>query len=200
MSFFFKRFFYSIQDSSTNTNEEIGGLVLEKLFRTFSRLTELKFYLRHFHSALTNCKPNDLYLFSFTSHFWLDRSIKVLTHFVSPANQRYIYTLPFPFDRFHIVDDIGLFFCTPYPYYYANVRHLSLSSTSILYAFMYSSIISKSFPNIQTITLVDKPFLSDTIESLTDHQWILQRSELFFRLKYISKFYFDQIWIGYFFN
>ncbi|CAF3772165.1 unnamed protein product [Rotaria sordida] len=167
------------ETSSTVSNQEIGGLALEKFFRTFSQLKELQFYIRHLHStnnAITNYAPDHLYLYSFTSHFWLDRSIEVFTHFARQSKERYIYTLPFAFDTFDIVDDIQEFFFRIYPYYYANVRHLSLSSTSTLDEYIYSSMILKFFPNIQTITFSQKPSSNSTINSLTRHQWILQKS------------------------
>ncbi|CAF0778519.1 unnamed protein product [Rotaria sp. Silwood1] len=166
------------QNVSTNSNQEIGGLALEKLFRTFPQLKKLQFYIRHLHStddAVKNHAPDHLYLFSFTSHFWLDRSIEVFTHFVEKSKQRCTYTLPFAFDTFDIDDVIPTFFFRNYPYYYANVHHLSLSSTSILDEFIYSSMILKFFPNIRTITFFKQP-LNSTINILIRHQWVLQKS------------------------
>ncbi|CAF3272731.1 unnamed protein product [Rotaria socialis] len=167
------------ETTSISYDQEINGYVLEKLFRTFFHLKKLDFYLRHIHShnnVTTNFRPDYLFLFSFTSRFWLDRSIEVSTHFVLRPNQRYIYTLPFAFDSFDIVDDIKEFFSIDYPYHYANVRHLSLSSMSNLDQSIYSNIILKFFPNIQTITFTEKPALNMTLNILTNNQWIRQKS------------------------
>lgn len=120
-------------------------------------------------------QPEELYLYSFKSHFWVERSIEVLTHFIRQPRQRYIYTLPFAFDTFDIVYDISNFFFLSYPYYYANVRHLSLSSTYDVDEFIYSNKISRFFPNLQTITLLEKPSSNITISILNKHQWILEK-------------------------
>ncbi|CAF4008338.1 unnamed protein product [Rotaria sp. Silwood2] len=167
------------ENSPMNSNQEIGGLALEKLFRTFPQLKKLQFYIRHSHNIYgtqTNHSPDHLYLFSFTSRFWLDRSIEVSSHFVRQSQQRYTYTLPFAYNTFDIVDDITEFFFRNYPYYYGNVRHLSLSSASNLDEFIYSNIILKFFPNIQTITFSKEPSSSTTINILIKHQWVLQKS------------------------
>jgi hypothetical protein len=117
-------------------------------------------------------KSDYLYLFSFTSRFWRDRSIQVYTHFIPQSKQRYIYTLPFAFDTFDIIKDISLFFSIQYPSCFSNVRHLSLSN---LDEFSDLNMILKFFPKIQTITFSDKPTSGNTTEILNKHQWILQK-------------------------
>jgi hypothetical protein len=136
-----------------------------------------------------NTKPDYLYLFSFTSHFWRDRSIQVFTHFVLHPKQRYIYTLPFAFDTFDIVDDINTFFSPSYPYYFPNVRHLSFSSTIFSHDFTDLNKILKFFPNIQTITFLDELSFGFTDIDLNKHQWILQKYVFTFNkinLKFLS--------------
>jgi hypothetical protein len=125
-------------------------------------------------------KSDESYLFSFTSHFWVDRSIKVFTHFIESRKQRYIYTLPFPFDKFDIIGDIDSFLHNPHPYCYANICHLSLSTAYIQHPLNDSFMISKYFPNIQTVTFSDKSTSNSAIKIVTDHQWILQRFEFLF--------------------
>ncbi|CAF1495744.1 unnamed protein product [Adineta steineri] len=164
-----------------NAKQEIGGLELEKLFRVFSQLNELHFYLRCSQSIgnhITTYQPVDLYLYSFTSHFWLDQSIKVFTHFIPETKQRYIYTLPFAYDTFYFDYDIQSSFLAPYPYCYKNVRHLILSSITHLNELTYSEIILKFFPNIKTITLVNIRLLCRTTNILHRYQWIRQRIQL----------------------
>ena len=153
-------------------------MVLEKFFRTFSQLNKLNFYIRYLQSinhVLQNNESDYFYRIPFTSRFCRDRSIKVFTHFVCELRQRYIYTVPFAFDTFDIVGDIYLFFLPPYPYNYTNVHHLTLSSTSTLNELTYSREILEFFPNIQTITLVDKPSSNTTINILNNHRWVLQK-------------------------
>ena len=157
-----------------NSNQEVGGLALEKLFRTFSELTELYFYIRHRQNMNTKVKSNELYLFPFTSHFWHDRSIEVFTHFTTFPYERFIYTVPFHFDTFAIPEDIPSFLRTRCPYIYTNVRHLILSSTASLTEMAYSRFISKSFPKIKTVTLSNLQSSQVTIKTLTKYGWIQQ--------------------------
>lgn len=118
---------------------------------------------------------DDTYLFSFTSYFWLTRSIKVATHYIHQSKLRYVYTLPFAYDSFEISDDIKAFFTIGYSYYYANVRHLLLSSKSNLDQSIYSNVITKFFPNIKTITFSEKPSLNMTINVMNNNHWIQQK-------------------------
>ncbi|UJR37480.1 hypothetical protein I4U23_030183 [Adineta vaga] len=168
-----------------NSNKEINGFEFEKLFRRFSQLIELHFYFRHVptdsHPTI-DYKSDSVYLSSFTTHFWLDRSIEVCTHFIPSCNQRYVYTIPFAFDKFDVKDDIAEFFLNHHLPPFSNVKHLVLSANSHIYEFIYSNIICKLFPKLHKITFSSK----DTLSTLKKHRWIEQKGKLHISYVFLS--------------
>ena len=145
---------------------EIGGLALEKIFRNFYQLTELHFYFVHKQTPNNNSISNELYLFSFTSHFWTNRSVKVSTD-VTNAHERHIYTLPFHFDTFELTGSFSNFTLTKASCHdFINVHHLIISSQMNINRYEYPSVflIFKIFSKLKTISSMENQWLSNEIK------------------------------------
>ena len=150
---------------------------MEKIFRQFSNLTTLKFYLRYIQNSTMwdrYYKPNHFYLYPFTCRFWSDRSIQIITHTLIDNRERYIYTIPFAFDTFELDGQITSILNENLTFAYNNVRNLIISSATAFDQYIYSTVIIKNFPNLKRLTLMQRLSSIITIDFLSNHRWICE--------------------------